>query len=218
VARHLRVYGLSPRTFSLVFLTGSLGLLLGVQVAGALSHTVGAERVLAAAAALTLLAAASIVPVQRAGAGTAGLLVCLWVLLAGCGASFPCAEAVALGGQGEQPGTAASLHGCVTSTAAALAAPVAGLVGITDAAPVAAVLLVTSLVSLLGAATLLRLVAGRDAGRLRSHPGPLHLGRGGWAARWVARKRRKPSSRKARAALLIGAQGTTRSKPWKAPG
>ncbi len=148
------VYGLSARSFALVFLGNSLGLVAGVQAASMIARRLGAPRTLAGFTALTVAAAAAILPLQTTG--STAVLGCLWLFVAACGGCFPCAEALALGSQGAQAGTATSVHGFATFTIAGLASPVAGLVGVTDATPVALVLLATSLVSLAGTALLLR--------------------------------------------------------------
>jgi DHA1 family bicyclomycin/chloramphenicol resistance-like MFS transporter len=149
-----QVYGLSARTFALVFVCNSVGLVAGVQMASLLARRFAATRVLAGFTVLTVAAAASILALQSAG--VAAVLVCLWLFVAGCGGCFPCAEALALSGQGGQAGTATSIHGFATFTIAGIASPVAGLVGIRNATPVALVLLATSLTSLLGTGLLLQ--------------------------------------------------------------
>jgi DHA1 family bicyclomycin/chloramphenicol resistance-like MFS transporter len=146
-----QVHGLSARAFAAVFVINSIGLVAGVQAGAALARRAGAPRVLAGSAAVTVAAAAGVLAVHVTGAGLPGLLPCLWLFVAGCGGCFPCAEALAMDGQGGQSGTAGSVHGFVTFAAAGLVSPLAGLAGITDAGPVAAVLLGTSVVGLLGA-------------------------------------------------------------------
>jgi DHA1 family bicyclomycin/chloramphenicol resistance-like MFS transporter len=156
------VYGLTPRTYSVVFLLNSLGLVAGVQLSSMLARRVGAARALAGWAVVTVLAAAAAAPLQWAGTGIAGLLVCLWCFVTGCGGCFPCAAALAFDGQGRQSGTATSLYGFATFTTAGLVSPVAGLVGITGVGTVALVLLSGALIALLGTLRLLRL----------THPAP----------------------------------------------
>jgi DHA1 family bicyclomycin/chloramphenicol resistance-like MFS transporter len=143
-----QVYGLSPRAFAVVFLANSVGLVAGVQTASLAVQRFGTATVLAGGVTVTVVAAAAILPLQHVG--TAAVLVSLWLFVTGCGGCFPCAEALALGDQGGQAGTATSVHGFATFTVAGLASPVAGLVGIANATPVALVLLTTSLVALLG--------------------------------------------------------------------
>lgn len=150
------VYGLSARAYAVVFLLNSLGLVLGVQLSSVLTRRAAPARVLAGCTAVTLVAAAAIVPLQEARTGLAGLLPCLWLFVAGCGGCFACAAALALHDQGAQSGTATSVYGFATFAAAGLVAPLAGLAGITDATPVAVVLLVTSAISLAAAGLLVR--------------------------------------------------------------
>ncbi|GAA3942237.1 Bcr/CflA family efflux MFS transporter [Actinoplanes auranticolor] len=150
------VYGLSPRAYAVVFLLNSLGLVAGVQLSSVLARRARPAQVLAGCTAVTLVAAAAIVPLQWTNAGLPGLLPCLWLFVAGCGGCFATAAGLALHGQGAQSGTATSVYGFATFAAAGLVSPLAGLAGITDATPVAVVLLATSAVSLAAGGMLLR--------------------------------------------------------------
>lgn len=156
-----QVYGLSARSYGVVFLLNSLGLVIGVQLSAALTKRVRVSRVLAACTIVTVVAAAAILPMQVAGTGLAGLLPCLWAFVTGCGGCFSCAAAIALDDQGGQSGTATSVFGFTNFTAAGLVSPLAGLVGIASAAPVAVVLLATSLTSLIGVGLIVRSAATR---------------------------------------------------------
>jgi DHA1 family bicyclomycin/chloramphenicol resistance-like MFS transporter len=127
----------------------------GVQLGGRLARRAPTVRVLAGFTLTTVAAAAAILPLAHA-AGMWGVLPCLWLFMAGCGGCFACAEGLALHHQGEQSGTASSVHGFLTFGPAGLAAPLAGLAGITDAGPVAVVLLATSSIALAGVILLLR--------------------------------------------------------------
>jgi DHA1 family bicyclomycin/chloramphenicol resistance-like MFS transporter len=151
-----QVYGLNPRAYALAFLLNSLGLVLGVQLSARLVARVSGARVLGAFAIGTVMAASLILPLQWAGAGLVGLALCLWFFVTCCGGCFSAAAGTALGGQGDQSGTAASVYGFATFAAAGLLSPVAGLVGIPDATPVAVVLLATSSTALAGVALILR--------------------------------------------------------------
>jgi DHA1 family bicyclomycin/chloramphenicol resistance-like MFS transporter len=140
------VHGVSPGQFAMVFLANSLGLAVGVQASAALLRRRPGAPALVGFAALTAVAAFAVVPLQHAGAGLAGLLVCLWLFVTGCGGCFVGAFSRALRDQAAQSGTATSVYGFTTFATAGLVAPVAGLIGIQDAAPVAAVLTATALV------------------------------------------------------------------------
>jgi DHA1 family bicyclomycin/chloramphenicol resistance-like MFS transporter len=159
-----QVYGLSPRAFAVVFLINSLGLVLGVQLASVSARKHDARSVLLAAVVVGVLAAAAILPLQWLGTGLVGLLPCLWVFIVGCGACFPCAEAIAFDDQGGQAGTATSLHGFVCFAVAGLVSPLPGLWGIVDPAPVAGILLGTSVISLI-TVIMIGSVAGAPADR-----------------------------------------------------
>lgn len=157
------VYGLTARAYAVVFLVNSLGLVAGVQLSSWLTKKVGTERVLAGFTLVTVVAAAAIMPLQWAQTGLVGLLPCLWVFVTGCGGCFAGAAGIALGDQAGQAGTASSMYGFLVFTAAGLVSPLAGLVGIADAGPVAVALLSTSTVSLIGVGLLIQ------AARLRSN-------------------------------------------------
>ena len=141
------VLGLSPFTFAVAFLVGSIGLMLGVQVGGALARRTSERSVLLCAASLALAAAIALLPAQLGG--LAGVLPCLWVFATACGACFPAAAAIALRDQGAQAGTATSAYGFTTFAAAAALSPLPGLIGVTSATPVAVILAGTAAVSLL---------------------------------------------------------------------
>lgn len=151
-----QVYGLTARAYAVVFLAGSVGLVAGIRLSALLAKRFGTPRVLAASTAVTVIAAAAILPLQWAHTGLTGLLPCLWLFVTGCGGCFPGAAAIALGDQGAQSGTATSVYGFSNFAVAGLVAPLAGIAGITDATPVALVLLATSLTSLAGVGLLLR--------------------------------------------------------------
>ena len=140
------VHGVSPARFAIVFLANSLGLAIGVQTSAALLRRRPGAPVLAGFAALSAVAALAILPLQHAGAGLAGLLVCLWLFVTGCGGCFAGALGRALRDQSAQAGTATSVYGFSTLAIAGLVAPLAGAMGLQDATPIAAVLAATALV------------------------------------------------------------------------
>lgn len=150
------VHGLTAGQFATVFLANSLGLVVGVQASASLQRRRPNAPVLIGFAALTAVAALAIVPLERAGAGLPGLLPCLWLFVAGCGGCFAGAAGRALRDQSAQAGTATSLYGFGTFAAAGLIAPIAGLIGLHDAAPIAGVLIATGLVGTTSAVLLRR--------------------------------------------------------------
>ncbi|UNX55693.1 multidrug effflux MFS transporter [Georgenia sp. TF02-10] len=163
------VHGLSPREYGLVFLTNSLGLVVGVQLSGWLTRRRRVPVVLAGFAAAALLAALALRPLE-AVAGLPGLLVGLWLFVAACGGCFPCAGAMAVGEHGDRSGTASSLYGFAVFTASGLVSPVAGTIGIHDATTVAGMLTTTAAVTV--AAALATLRGARRGGARGIHRGP----------------------------------------------
>jgi DHA1 family bicyclomycin/chloramphenicol resistance-like MFS transporter len=151
-----RVYGLSAGEFALVFLLNSLGLVIGVQLSAMYAKRVSAARVLRGFTTVTVLAAGALLPLQWAGSGLAGLILCLWAFVIGCGGCFSAAAGSALAHQRDRSGTAASMYGFSTFAVAGLVSPVAGLVGIAGPTPVAVVLLTTSSIALAGVALMCR--------------------------------------------------------------
>lgn len=149
------VHGLSPRVYGLVFLTNSLGLVVGVQLSGRLTRRYPRARVLEAFALAALVAALALRPLEAA-TGLPGLLVGLWLFVTACGGCFPCAGAMAVDSHGDRSGTASSLYGFAVFTASGLVSPVAGTIGIHDATSLSGVLLVTGAVAVLGARTAVR--------------------------------------------------------------
>lgn len=114
-------------------------------------------------------AAAAIVPLQTADTGLTDLLPCLFLLVFVCGGCLPCATALALSGRGEQAGTATSIHGFASFSVFSVAGvvpPLAGLVDISDAPPLAVVLLCTAGISLAASGLLVR------SGRRDAHGRP----------------------------------------------
>ncbi len=151
-----RVYGLGAGAYAVVFLLNSLGLVIGVQLSAVYAKRVSAARVLGVCTTVTVMAAGGILPLQWAGFGLGGMTLCLWAFVTGCGGCFSAAAGAALAQQREQSGTAASVYGFATFAAAGLVSPLAGLVGIANATPVAVVLLVTSSTAMVGVALIVR--------------------------------------------------------------
>jgi DHA1 family bicyclomycin/chloramphenicol resistance-like MFS transporter len=155
------VHGLTPRVYGLVFLSNSLGLVVGVQLSGQLTRRYPLARVLTGFAVAALMAALALRPLEAA-TGVPGLLVGLWLFVAACGGCFPCAGAMAVGAHGDQSGTASSLYGFAVFTASGLVSPVAGTIGIHDASSLSGVLVATGVVAVLGSLTVVR--SARSAG------------------------------------------------------
>ncbi|WP_431075519.1 Bcr/CflA family efflux MFS transporter [Microbacterium phyllosphaerae] len=136
------VLGLPPTSFALVFLFGSIGLLGGVQLGGALAKRLSPGIVLLGGSVAACISALLLLAIPSAGPG--GVAVTLWMFVSSCGVCFPCASTLALSDHSKQAGTASSAYGFITFASAALVSPLPGLIGVHDASSVAVVLGATS--------------------------------------------------------------------------
>lgn len=134
------VYGFSPQDYGLLFAVNSLGIVAGVQISSRMMRRIGPQWILAGATAAMLIAALVIVLLDQLGLGLWGTLVPLWFYIMFTGFCFPCVQVLALARHGERAGTAASLLGAVTFGFAGIISPVVGLLGVSTATPMAAVM------------------------------------------------------------------------------
>jgi DHA1 family bicyclomycin/chloramphenicol resistance-like MFS transporter len=141
------VYGLDAQEYGLLFAINSLGIVVGNQVSARLTKYVGPQWILGATTAVMLISSVLIVVLDSAGAGLIGILIPLWFFIAACGFGFPCVQVLALNNHGHEAGTAASLLGAVNFGLAGLISPIVGVLGITSAVPMGAVMAVTAAIA-----------------------------------------------------------------------
>lgn len=141
------VYGFSPSEFGVVFAICSIGVLIGTQTAGRAANRFGAQWVLAVSTALLVVSAATIVALDLAGLGIAGILPPLVVFAFAFGLSMPCVQTLALAGHASEAGTAASLLGALNMSIAGLVSPIVGLFRIENAVPMGVIMLVCGLLA-----------------------------------------------------------------------
>jgi DHA1 family bicyclomycin/chloramphenicol resistance-like MFS transporter len=128
-------YGLSKQAFGFVFGAGALGLIAATQFNVYLLGRFSPRRILVWSLAVAFAASLVLVAVSVTGfGGLVGLLVPLWVVLAGAGLAIPNAPALALSRHGEAAGTAAAMLGAVQFGIAALTTPLVGVLGATSLA------------------------------------------------------------------------------------
>ena len=134
------IYRVSPQQFSLLFGMNAVGLVVASQVNARLVGRVAPRRLLTggllaqAGGALVLLAV-----VTSGTIGLAGVVPALFVVVASLGFVRPNATMLALAGHPHIAGSAAALIGVLQFAIGAVAAPIAGLGGLT-ALPMAAVI------------------------------------------------------------------------------
>jgi MFS transporter, DHA1 family, multidrug resistance protein len=143
------IYGLDPQEFGLLFAANSIGVVLGVQASARLARYFGPQWILSVTTAVLLLSSVSIIVLDSLRVGLIGIVIPLWFFLAACGFGFPLVQVLALVNHPHEAGTAASVLGALNFGLAGLTSPIAGLFGIHDAVPMASVMAVTSLLSIL---------------------------------------------------------------------
>lgn len=135
------IYGLSPRTFGLVFGCNALGIVLGTQLNPLLLGRFRPSQILTFAVSLASTAAAVMIVTTVTGfGGLAGLLAPLAVVVACAGLALPNTPALALSRHGEAAGSAAALLGAVQFGVGSVTAPLVGLLGTGSAVPMASVI------------------------------------------------------------------------------
>jgi DHA1 family bicyclomycin/chloramphenicol resistance-like MFS transporter len=162
-------YGLSPQAYSLVFGSNALGLVAAAQVGGRLSGRVPLGRLLATGLGMVVAGGVGLLVVVFAGAGLAGVLPALFLVVAAQGLINPNAMALALSGRPARvAGSASALIGLAMFAIGGSVAPLAGIAGPHTAVPMAVV--IASLAT--GAAALAVIsLRTRPPGRRRAYPG-----------------------------------------------
>jgi drug resistance transporter, Bcr/CflA subfamily len=144
-----QIYAFDAQQYGLLFAVNSLGVVFGVQASSRLTKYVGPQWILAVTTAAMLALGVLIVVLDVAGAGLWGILIPLWFFIACCGFSFPCIQVLGLNSHGHEAGTAASLLGAVNFGMAGVISPIVGLLGVSNAVPMGAVMVGTSVISVL---------------------------------------------------------------------
>jgi DHA1 family bicyclomycin/chloramphenicol resistance-like MFS transporter len=144
------LYHFSAQQYGLLFAVNSVGIIIGVQTAGRITHWVGPQWILAWSTAAMLVASAVIVVDSLLGLGEWGVMIPLWFFICACGFGFPTVGVLTMNSHPHEAGTAASLLGAFQFVLAGLVAPVVGLFGETSGLPMGGIMIVTSTVSVLG--------------------------------------------------------------------
>jgi DHA1 family bicyclomycin/chloramphenicol resistance-like MFS transporter len=116
--------------------------IVGVQTSSRLQKHIGPQWIIAGATIVQLVSASAIIALDASGTGLLGIAIPLWFFIAGCGFNFPAISALALVRHGHEAGTAASVLGAANFGVAGIISPIVGLFTITDAIPMAGVMVV----------------------------------------------------------------------------
>lgn len=135
------VYGFTAQQFGYVFAANSIGLAICSQISSRVMRKVGPQWIMAVTLSVMFLSAVAMAVLAVAGAGVWGVLIPLWVIVSMAGATFPTIQVTALVHHGKEAGTAASILGAVNFALAGAISPLVGIGGITNALPMAVVMM-----------------------------------------------------------------------------
>jgi DHA1 family bicyclomycin/chloramphenicol resistance-like MFS transporter len=151
-----KIYGFNAQQFGLLFGINSIGLALASQTSSRIMRRVAPQWVLAAALSIMLAASALIGVFHLLGFGLLSVEIPLFFVVSSFGLGFPSIQVLALAHHGQEAGTAASLLGAFNAGLAGLISPIVGIIGITSALPMAAVMTVVLIVAQLVLWTVVR--------------------------------------------------------------
>lgn len=143
------IYHFSAQQYGLLFAVNSLGIIIGVQTAGRITRWVAPQWILSVSTAAMFIAAAMIFIDSSLGFGEWGVMIPLWFFICGCGFGFPCIGVLVLNAHPLAAGTAASMLGAGQFVIAGLISPIVGIVGLTNGAPMGAIMTITAAASLI---------------------------------------------------------------------
>jgi DHA1 family bicyclomycin/chloramphenicol resistance-like MFS transporter len=142
------VYTLSAQQYGILFGINSVGVIVGVQSSSRMQKRIGPQWIIAGATIVQLVAAVAIIVLDASGAGFLGIAIPLWFFIAACGFNFPAISALALVRHGHEAGTAASVLGAANFGVAGIVSPIVGLFTITNAIPMAGVMVVAIVIAI----------------------------------------------------------------------
>lgn len=138
------LHHVTSTTYSLIFASNAVGMLIAGSVFGWLSRTVRMNWLLLGGIGCAVLgAAAQVVVLGVVGESLAGTWICLFVTMTGIGLIIPASLSLGQSIGHNAPGAASALLGGLQFLFGALTAPVLGLFGESSSAPMSIIMLVT---------------------------------------------------------------------------
>ncbi|MDQ0115094.1 multidrug effflux MFS transporter [Paenibacillus harenae] len=134
------LFGVSPRTYSLIFGMNGAGIIIASQVAGRLAGRIAARRLLASGLTLSALGAVLLLLALWTGAGLKLIVPGFFLLVSSVGLVSTTTTSLALQSQGQSAGSASALLGMLSFIIGGLAAPLVGIGGNETAIPLVAVI------------------------------------------------------------------------------
>jgi DHA1 family bicyclomycin/chloramphenicol resistance-like MFS transporter len=143
------IHGISPQGFSLLFALNAVGIVLATQISRRQVGRVGSARLLAIGLHTGALGSAIVLVAVLGHLGLLALLAGLFVAVASIGVVMPNASALAMAGHPSTAGSASAVFGMAGFVIGGAIAPLVGVGGSHDAAPMAIVMAVTAAIGLL---------------------------------------------------------------------
>jgi DHA1 family bicyclomycin/chloramphenicol resistance-like MFS transporter len=132
------IYDVSPQLYGAIFAVNAVGLVAAGQANAVLVGSMGPRRLLSVGIVASASAGICLVAVVLVGGiGLAGILPCLFVVVASIGLVGPNATALALTDHPREAGSASALLGVIQFLVGAAVAPLAGIAGSESAVPMA---------------------------------------------------------------------------------
>jgi MFS transporter, DHA1 family, multidrug resistance protein len=135
-----RIYGVSPQTFSVIFGTNALGIVVASQISGRLAGRVRPRKLLAIGLRYSVVGGLLLLGVVLLGVGLVGVLLGLFLVVSSIGLIAPNATALAMAEHRRRAGSASALVGVMQYIAGAAVAPLAGVGGAGTALPMAVIM------------------------------------------------------------------------------
>lgn len=141
------IYGVSPQVFGMLFGLNALGLVIMSQVSGRLVGRIAPQKLLAWGMAAIAIGGIALLLVVLSGIGLVGVLASAFVITGSLGFIMPNITTLALSDV-KAAGSASALLGVLQLALGAITAPLVGLGGTTSALPMAAVMAVFAIATL----------------------------------------------------------------------
>ncbi len=142
------IYGVSPQAYSFIFGANALGIVAASQISGRLAGRVSPQKLLLFGLCYAVAGGLLLLGVVLAGAGLAGVLLGLFLVVSSIGLISPNATALAMAEHRRAAGSASALLGVLLYLAGALVAPLVGVAGTDTALPMALIMAVLPIAAL----------------------------------------------------------------------
>lgn len=150
------MFEVSPQIYGLIFATNGIGIIITGQIAGRLAGKVSETRLLLSGLLLCTLGGLSLLITILAGGGLVPILISLFAVVSSVGIVGATSFSLAMQDQGETAGSASALIGLIPLLLGSCVAPLVGLGGVDTALPMAIVIAVTGIFSILSYLLLVR--------------------------------------------------------------